>query len=182
MILNMATDMNSRTNTRRTPLHFSIPQHHSCQFAYSDIFDVGEHTSVAPTHYLFTADISFLPVSRLGCDIGSTAGGGHGEPSGKQTVHCMCVCVCVGLELHNDTDLLPHCCILVHGHTHTHTLSGYGCWGGFPALTDTHQINYVLGWPKLKKTYKKCVCCFSQNSKCCSRALLRFWSPPPWYA
>lgn len=121
MILNMATDMNSRTNTRRTPLHFSIPQHHSCQFAYSDIFDVGEHTSVAPTHYLFTADISFLPVSRLGCDIGSTAGGGHGEPSGKQTVHCMCVCVCVGLELHNDTDLLPHCCILVHGRTHTHT-------------------------------------------------------------
>lgn len=102
------------------------------------------------------------------------------RPGNKQ--YTACVCVCVGLELHNDTDLLPHCCILVHGWTHTHTLSGYGCWGGFPALTDTHQINYVLGWPKLKKTYKKCVCCFSQNSKCCSRALLRFWSPPPWYA
>lgn len=41
------------------------------------------------------------------------------RPGNKQ--YTACVCVCVGLELHNDTDLLPHCCILVHGRTHTHT-------------------------------------------------------------
>lgn len=122
MILNMATDVNSRTNTRRTPLHFSIPQHHSCQFAYSDIFDVGEHTSVAAgSGTLFIPGRHFFPdcfTSGLWHWINSRRRTRWTVRETNSTLH---VCVLGWSYIMTLTSSLTAAFLSMDGHTHTHT-------------------------------------------------------------